>query len=88
MSVTLMGLVLNCLERLAPWRAAPKTAASSALTFKAILSLMCKLKGRSKETASRRDLLSNRGSNRSLDHGHSSTASSQDNRGDVVLKDG
>ena len=38
-SVILMGLVLNCLERLAPCRAAPSTAASSALTFTATLSL-------------------------------------------------
>lgn len=38
-SVTFMGLVLNCLLRLAPWKAAPRTEASSALTFNAIFSL-------------------------------------------------
>lgn len=38
-SVILMGFVLKRLERLAPRRAAPRTAASSALTFTATLSL-------------------------------------------------
>ena len=43
MSDTLMFFVLNCLDKLAPWKAAPRTAASSALTFKAILSLKLKM---------------------------------------------